>query len=112
MDIIKEAIGLDNVNVAGVHCHIGSQIFENDPFRMAADVMLKFISDVKNTLNYEIGELNLGGGFGIKYTQKDDPEPIAVTVKSLYGEFYLSKKQRPNLFGSSADDPHTVCGCE
>lgn len=83
MDIIKEAIGLDNVTVAGVHCHIGSQIFENDPFRMAADVMIKFISDVKNTLNYEIGELNLGGGFGIKYTQKDDPEPIAVTVKSF-----------------------------
>ncbi len=74
MEGIKKALELKNIKLMGVHCHIGSQIFDITPFEHAADVMLEFIARVKNELGYEIEILNLGGGFGIKYTQSDDPK--------------------------------------
>ncbi len=86
MEIVEKAIALKNVNLVGVHCHIGSQIFENNPFKQAARVMLGFIRDVKEKFRYEIEELNLGGGFGIKYTEDNDPEPIEATVKNFTDE--------------------------
>lgn len=87
-EAVKYAISLDNVVFVGAHCHIGSQIFDIDPFVHAAEVMLTFIAKVKNELSYEIKELNLGGGFGIKYTNEDAPvayekymENVSVKVK-------------------------------
>lgn len=82
-DFVKTALGLKNIRLAGVHCHIGSQIFDIDPFVHAADLMIDFISRVKSELGYEIAELNLGGGFGIRYTEKDDPKQIDEIVKSF-----------------------------
>ena len=75
MDIIRLASTLENVTVVGVHCHIGSQIFDLDPFCEAAKVMVNFMGDVKDTLGLTLTELNLGGGFGICYTEADDPIP-------------------------------------
>ena len=75
MEAVKMAIKCPNVNLKGLHCHIGSQIFAIDPFVEAAQVMLKFIADIKKDTGHEISELNLGGGFGIMYTEKDDPVP-------------------------------------
>ena len=72
-EIIKHAMSLENIKVTGVHCHIGSQIFEIAPFIKAADIMMNFIGDLKDKLGLEIEELNLGGGYGIMYTDKDDP---------------------------------------
>jgi len=73
LDIITEASKLSGIRVEGLHCHIGSQIFDLAPFEMAAKVMLEFIAEVKEKAGIEIEELNLGGGFGIKYTPDDDP---------------------------------------
>ncbi len=75
MEAVKKAIACPNVNLKGIHCHIGSQIFAIDPFVEAAQVMMKFIADIKEQCDWEITELNLGGGFGIMYTEKDDPVP-------------------------------------
>ncbi len=72
-DIIGTAIKMENVCVVGVHCHIGSQIFELEPFKLAAKTMLEFIAYLKEKYSLEIKELNLGGGFGIKYVEKDMP---------------------------------------
>ncbi len=72
-EIIKTADGLQNINVVGVHCHIGSQIFELAPFELAAEKMMNFIGDLKDKYSIEIKELNLGGGYGIKYTESDTP---------------------------------------
>ncbi len=90
LEIIKEASKLKNVKVVGVHCHIGSQIFDLEPFELAARVMLNFICEVKEKLGIEIEELNLGGGFGIKYIPEHDPieydnyiESVSKVVKGL-----------------------------
>lgn len=72
-EAVKTAISFENVNLRGLHCHIGSQIFEIEPFELAAKVMLNFIAKIKNELDYEISELDLGGGFGIKYVENDNP---------------------------------------
>lgn len=89
-EIVKKAISFNNVNLVGLHCHIGSQIFDIDPFVEAAEVMIGLIEKIKLELNYEIKELNLGGGFGIKYTDEDTPveydkymEKVSVKVKEL-----------------------------
>ena len=75
--IVRESLKLDNVRLVGVHCHIGSQIFEDEPFALAAKIMMGFIAKVRDGLGYEIGELDLGGGFGIKYLTSHDPKTPA-----------------------------------
>lgn len=82
-EAIKKAIACENVKLRGIHCHIGSQIFDVDPFEHAAAVMLDFIAKVKNELNYELDELNLGGGFGIKYVESDNPSPFETYMEKV-----------------------------
>ncbi len=74
-EAVKKALSLEHIRLVGLHCHIGSQIFDIDPFVLAAEVMMNFIAKIKNVLDYEVKELNLGGGFGIKYTDVDSPVP-------------------------------------
>ncbi|VYU61050.1 diaminopimelate decarboxylase [Clostridium tertium] len=76
LDAVKQGLLLENVNLVGLHCHIGSQIFETTPFRDAAEVMLKFINEIKQETGHLIEELDLGGGFGIYYSEGDKPKSI------------------------------------
>lgn len=69
---VKQAIDLKNVDLVGIHCHIGSQIFDISPFKQAVEVMINFMSEIKNDFDYEISELNLGGGIAIRYVDSDD----------------------------------------
>lgn len=73
LDIIKKAISAENINYCGTHCHIASQVFEASPFCEAAEVMMKFIKEIKDETGVETKELNLGGGFGVAYTEADTP---------------------------------------
>ena len=82
-DIIEKASKLKGVKVTGVHCHIGSQIFDIEPFCKAAEVMVNFMGDLKDNLDIEIEELNLGGGYGIMYTENDDPVPYDEYIKHV-----------------------------
>ena len=72
-EIHKLALSMRNIQIDGVHCHIGSQIFDVEPFCEAAKVMIGFIADLYDKLGIKVKILNLGGGFGIKYTATDDP---------------------------------------
>ena len=90
IQIHRYASTLTNIRIDGVHCHIGSQIFDVDPFCEAAKVMINFIADLYESLSLKIKILNLGGGFGIKYVAEDDPLPpteyikkVAETVKDI-----------------------------
>lgn len=67
------------IRFMGLHAHIGSQIFEADSYRKEAETLLKFIRD--HQLN--IAELNLGGGFGIAYTEQDHPLTLSEFLPSL-----------------------------
>lgn len=93
MEAVKQALALPNLLLDGVHCHIGSQIFEIDPFVHAAEVILSFIAQVKDELGYELHTMNLGGGFGIRYVPADQPaayrsymEQVSKKVKEIVAE--------------------------
>ena len=93
-EIYKYANTLKNVEVDGVHCHIGSQIFDVSPFLEAAKVMMNFIGDLKDKLDMEVKILNLGGGFGIKYTENDNPVPYGEYIKHISEVVKETAKER------------------
>ena len=91
--VANYAKGLENINVIGIHCHIGSQIFELDPFRLAAEVMTKYYIKLKNEIGLPLTTLDLGGGFGISYVKEDKPieygkyiEAVSCVVKDICKE--------------------------
>jgi diaminopimelate decarboxylase len=82
-EAVKFALECENLNFAGVHCHIGSQILDTQGFEAAAEVMLNFIKKIRDELGTEVRDLNLGGGFGIQYTEKDDPLPYEAFMEAV-----------------------------
>lgn len=98
MEGVKEALAAESVTLRGLHCHIGSQIFSVDPFVHAAEVMMGFLGQIKAETGVELPELNLGGGFGILYTDEDEPvpfgdymEPVSRAVKASAERLGLSQ---------------------
>lgn len=120
MQIVKRALELENVNLCGLHCHIGSQILDVDPFEHAAEVMLKFIADIKTETGFAVRELNLGGGFGIKYLESDNPvayseymNRVARVVKARAQEYgvdlpYILIEPGRSIVGSAGITLYTV----
>lgn len=72
-DAVEKAIQLENINLAGIHCHIGSQIFELEPYEDAVEFMLDLIKKIEKNYDYFIKEVDFGGGFGIYYSKGDKP---------------------------------------
>ena len=84
MKIVKRAIATKGVRLCGLHCHIGSQIFDIEPFAEAADIMVRFIADIKRECDgFEIEELNLGGGLGVRYTEYDREIDYASAIRDI-----------------------------
>ena len=81
--ITRLALACTGVRLLGFHCHIGSQIFDVEPFRDAAGIMLKFIADVKSATGFEAAELNLGGGLGVRYTEDDRHVDYAAAIAEI-----------------------------
>ncbi len=97
MEAVRLASEMEGISLRGLHCHIGSQIFDKEPFVHAAEVMLDFFFQVKQTLGVEFEFLNLGGGFGIRYTEQDNASPyedymeaVSAAVHQKCGELGLS----------------------
>lgn len=67
----------------GMHCHIGSQIFETEAFSLAAKKVVDKMAEWQNTTGFKATVLNLGGGFGIRYTEEDAPLEPAVYVDDM-----------------------------
>lgn len=76
INTIKEVLKFENIKLKGLHSHIGSQIFDIEPYCEEVRVMLALIKKIKEDLSIDIEELDLGGGFGIYYTAGDNPKPI------------------------------------
>ena len=92
-EMVGLAIGLENVELLGYHCHVGSQIFDIDPFTLAADIMIKFIADMRDKLGYTASVLNLGGGFGVRYIESDPCISITENIKNIGSHIDIAKKQ-------------------
>lgn len=77
-----------NIDIKGLHAHIGSQIFETEVFKDEIEILTNEYERIKNKYDIEFSEINLGGGFGVKYTEEDEPlslyeigDVIASTLK-------------------------------
>lgn len=81
--ITKEALSKMNLELVGFHCHIGSQIFDIAPYTTAADIMLGFISEMRERFGFEARILNLGGGFGVRYVETDPEIDISANIKDI-----------------------------
>ena len=68
---VEAAIKAEHINFLGLHFHVGSQLFDNAPFLQALDIILDKVSQIKERFNYDIKELNLGGGFGAVYIDEE-----------------------------------------
>jgi diaminopimelate decarboxylase len=93
-EALKKALASKSLKVLGIHCHIGSQIFETTGFVLAAQKIFKKIGKWKDTFGFVPEVVNLGGGFGIRYTSEDDPIPASMYVEQIIEEV---KKQVAEL---------------
>lgn len=91
--ITRAALKTENVELTGFHCHIGSQIFEIEPFIAAAETMLKYIADIKEKTGFAASELNIGGGFGVRYVKEHPYFDYAQAIKTLAAKMKLLARQ-------------------
>ena len=81
--LILSALARENIDLQGYHCHIGSQIFDHEPFCDAAVLMLEFLAQIREKHGYCAPVLNLGGGMGVPYTEKDSTIDYAANIRSI-----------------------------
>ena len=80
---IEEAIKSQYVKFMGFHFHVGSQLHDNESHLKALDIALKLVKDTKEKYDYVTPELNIGGGFGIRYTDADSKKPYAYFLEPM-----------------------------
>ena len=90
MEFVRAALTMGSVDLFGLHCHVGSMVFDEDVFLRTVDCMVSFMSEVRDELGFVFRELDLGGGYGVRYTQ-DDPLP---DIPARIGEVAEHLKQR------------------
>jgi diaminopimelate decarboxylase len=82
-EAVRQVLACPGLELAGLHSHIGSQIYDTAGFEVAAHRVLELAVRIRDQHGIEIGELDLGGGFGIAYTAGDDPQDVKVLADSL-----------------------------
>ena len=82
-DMTAYALQLPHVDLVGFHCHVGSQVFDSDVFLRAAAIMLEFIAKMKEKHGYITRELDLGGGYGVRYLESDPEIDIAANIREV-----------------------------
>ncbi len=70
-EITVLAMKMPHISLAGFHCHVGSQVFAEDVFERSAVIMLEFIAMLREKYGFEAKELDLGGGYGVRYADSD-----------------------------------------
>jgi diaminopimelate decarboxylase len=84
-EAVRRVLASGVLDFAGLHSHIGSQIYDTAGFEVAAHRVLELAARIRESRGIEIDELNLGGGFGIAYVAGDDPADIKVVAQNLRG---------------------------
>lgn len=82
-DFVRCALECKYIEVMGLHSHVGSQIFESDSFNRQVEILIAYAAKIKKELGCEIRALNIGGGFGVRYTQADPELDIPQRIKEV-----------------------------
>ena len=89
------ARALPNVTLVGFHCHVGSQVFDEDVFERAGQIMLEFVALLRNRYGFATQQLDLGGGYGVRYCESDKQ----VDIEQRIGEVASSLKASAAALG-------------
>ncbi len=81
--ITSAAISKKNILLEGFHCHVGSQIFDIEPFTLAADIMFDFAAKMRDKYGFKTKKINLGGGFGVRYVESDSEISISKNIAEI-----------------------------
>ena len=82
-EFVSEALRQENLELCGLHCHVGSQVFDEDVYERTVDIMLAFMAELRDSLGVTLEELNLGGGYGVRYLESDKYVDIPARIKAL-----------------------------
>lgn len=82
-DFVRAALACENIKVEGFHSHVGSQIFESDSFNRQVEILTAYAAKVRDEFGYTVGILNIGGGFGVRYTEKDPAIDIPERIREV-----------------------------
>lgn len=80
---IGAALEMRGVQLMGFHFHVGSQLLENDSHLKATAIAVRLMAEAKRDFGFETAELNLGGGFGVRYTAADSTKPLAYYTDAM-----------------------------
>jgi diaminopimelate decarboxylase len=98
LEAVTEALGLSNVAVLGIHCHIGSQLLDANSHREAVEVMVGFLATIRDRTGQTMEELNIGGGLGVRYLESHEPptyEEFAETVSDALTDAFKEYGMEP-----------------
>ena len=101
--IIEHILNTDkNINIRGLHAHIGSQIFETKCYYDEVEVLVKEIARIEEKFGIKLDEMNIGGGLGVKYVESDNPPSVQeiaeVIIKSLTENIEKYKINKPTIY--------------
>lgn len=81
LEAARLALSKANLELEGIHCHVGSMVFDSDVFIRSAAVMMGFIAEMKKNLGFETKILDLGGGYGVKYYEGQGEIDIPANIR-------------------------------
>ena len=94
------ALYLNNVKLQGFHCHIGSQLFDSEVYFATVDVMVDFLKDMKDAYDYTAEKLDIGGGYGVRYTANDPVIDIADNIR------LVAERMKQKVAEAGIEMPH------
>lgn len=93
LEAVKKVSQYKNLELTGIHAHIGSQIFNLSCYDRLIEVFIKFIREGRDKLGVSITRINIGGGLGVKYTPEDKPSSIEDLAKVVYNAVIKYQKK-------------------
>lgn len=100
-----------NLNIKGLHAHIGSQIFELQSYRDEVDILVSELKRINQKFGLNLTELNIGGGLGVKYTEEDCPpsvEELAQALSALPDDLTIYIEPGRSIISTSGVTLYTV----
>ncbi|MGQ0678780.1 MAG: diaminopimelate decarboxylase [Actinomycetota bacterium] len=95
-EAFRQTMAANNLHLAGIHAHIGSNIFSAQPFEKTVEILFDFLAMIDFKLGTQIEEMNLGGGFGVPFVPGDTPFDIGV-LGSLVASTAATQAEKYNL---------------
>lgn len=95
LEAVKYALAKKHLRLIGIHCHVGSQSFDPQPFLDAADIMMRFLAEIREKTGVTLSVLNLGGGFGVRYV----PDQQNLDIDYMLREIAARVRNNCEIYG-------------